>query len=127
MRITGSRVLAPPRPEGTGSGSGNREADQTASGQGRPKVGETRSAEHIVWDAPGGVQMSLIPEPGGSLQVEAAAGVVTITGEHCRHFQGEEAKKPSEVAHQILAEVHLTILTNRCQITWKSVVNSEGV
>jgi hypothetical protein len=89
-------------------------------------VGEARSAEQIVWDAPGGVQMSLIPEPEGSLRVEVEGGVVTVTGERCRHFQGEEAKRPKEVGHQILAEVHLTILTNRCQITWKRVTDSEG-
>jgi hypothetical protein len=88
-------------------------------------MGENRSAEHLLWDAPGGMQMSLIPEPGGSLLVEVANGVVTITGKQCRHLQGENAKKPKDVVHQVLAEVHLTILTPRCQITWKSVVASE--
>ena len=45
-------------------------------------MAEPQSAEQIVWDAPGGVQMSLIPEPGGSLLVEVANGVVTVSFEH---------------------------------------------
>ena len=88
-------------------------------------MAEKRDAEHIVWDGPCGVQMSLIPEPGGSLQVDVDNGVVTITGKQCRHLQGEDAKKPKDLGHQILAELHLTILTTRCQVTWKSVVASE--
>ena len=85
-------------------------------------MGENRSAEHIVWDAGNGVQMSLMPEPGGSLQVEVGNGIVTITGKQCRHLQGEI---PKGVAHQILAEVHMTILATYCQITWKSIVDAE--
>ena len=88
-------------------------------------MSEIRDAEHIAWDAPGGVQMSLFAEPGGSLQVDVDKGAVTITGKQCWHLQGEDAKKLKNVARQILAEVHLTILTTRCQITWKSVVASE--
>ena len=79
-------------------------------------------AEHICWDAPGGVQMSLTPEPGGSLQVDVRDGVVTVTGKQCRRLQGEGATKPKEVAKQVLAEVRLAIITTRCQITWKSTV-----
>ncbi len=85
-------------------------------------MGDNQHAEHIVWDAPGGVGMSLIPEPGGSLQVDVRDGVVTVTGKQCRHLQGEDARKPKDVAHQVLAEVHMTIITSRCQITWKSAV-----
>ena len=88
-------------------------------------MGENHDAEHIVWDAPGGVQSSLIPESGGSLTIEVENGVVTVTGEQCRHLQGENAKKPKDVAHQILEEVHMTILTTHCQITWKCVVAPE--
>lgn len=84
-----------------------------------------RDAEHVVWDAPGGVQMSLIPEPNGSLKIDVEDGVVAIAGKQCRQMQGDEAKKPNDIAHQTLAEVHLTILTTRCQITWKAVVTSE--
>jgi hypothetical protein len=89
-------------------------------------MGDNRRAEHIVWDAPGGVQMSLIPEPGGSLQVDVRDGVVTVTGKQCRHSQGEDARKPKDVAQQVLAEVHMTIVTSRCQITWKSAPAAEG-
>ena len=89
-------------------------------------MGDNHNAEQIVWEAPAGVQMCLIPEPGGSLQIEIGNGVVTITGKQCRHSQGEIATKPKEVAHQIFAEVHMTILTTRCQITWKSAVASEN-
>ena len=85
-------------------------------------MGENHNAEHIAWDGPAGVQMTLIPEPDGSLHVKVGIGEVTITGKQCRHLQGENAKKSKDVATQILAEVHLTIITNRCQITWKSVV-----
>jgi hypothetical protein len=86
------------------------------------QMSEPRNAEHIVWEAPAGVQMSLVPEEGGSLQVEAANGLVTITGKQCRHRQGESAKNASKTGGQSLAEVHMTVLTDRCQITWKSVV-----
>ena len=90
-------------------------------------MAEPQNAEQIVWDAPGGVQMSLIPEPDGSLLVEVADGVVTVMGRRCRHLQGENANKPSEVGHQTLAEVHMTLLTNRLQITWKCVASTQGV
>ncbi len=78
-------------------------------------------AEQIVWEAGAGVQMSLTPEPGGSLQVEVDGAAVTVHGKQCRHRQGEHAKRPKDVAHTILAEVHMTILTTHCLITWKSV------
>jgi hypothetical protein len=83
---------------------------------------DNQRAEQIVWDAPGGVQMSLIPMPGGSLLINVRDGVVTVTGEQCRHSQGEGATQPKDVAHQVLAEVRLSIITSRCQITWKSTV-----
>ena len=89
-------------------------------------MGDSQGAEHIVWDAPGGVGMSLIPEPGGSLLVEVRDGVVTITGKQCRHLQGEDARKPKDVARQVLAEVHMTLVNSRCQITWKSAVATES-
>jgi hypothetical protein len=88
-------------------------------------MGEKRNAEHIVWDAPGDIQMSLVPEPGGWLQVEVENGVVTITGEQCQHRQGEHAKKPKDVGRQILSEVQMALLTTHCQITWKAVVEAE--
>jgi hypothetical protein len=88
-------------------------------------MAEPRNAEQILWDAPGGVQMALLPQPGGSLLVEVGNGVVTITGTQCRHLQGEDARKPKEVGHQILAEVQMTLLTDRCQITWKCVAAAE--
>ena len=81
---------------------------------------ETQSAEHIVWDAPGGVQMSLVPETGGSLQVSVKEGAITVSGKQCRHLHGDD------VAHQVLAEVRLTIISTRCQITWKSSVTTES-
>jgi hypothetical protein len=70
--------------------------------------------------------MSLVPERDGSLQVDVRDGVVTLTGTQCRHAQGEDARKPKGVAQQILAEVHMTILNSRCQITWTCVVAGEG-
>jgi hypothetical protein len=87
-------------------------------------MGDSQRAEHIVWESPGGVQMSLIPEPGGSLQIDVRDGVVTVVGKQCRHSQGEDARKPKDVAHQVLAEVHMTIITPRCQITWRSAVTT---
>ncbi len=87
-------------------------------------MSDSQHAEHIVWDAPGGVQMSLIPEPDGSLQIDVRDGMVRVVGKHCRHSQGEDARKPKDVAHQVLAEVDMTIITPRCQITWKSDVAS---
>jgi len=84
-------------------------------------LGECRNAEQVAWDAPAGVQMSLTPEEGGSLQVAVENGVVTITGERCWHRQGEQAKSDSKVRGQLLSTVHLTVLTDRCLITWKSV------
>jgi len=85
-------------------------------------MGETHDAEQISWDAPGGISMTLIPEPGGVLQVRIDGEVVTLSGRHCRHLQGEEGtRKPRDVTSQLLAEVHLTLLTTRCLITWKSV------
>jgi len=89
-------------------------------------MSDDHSAEHIAWDGPGGVQSSLIPEPGGSLQVDVRDGVVTVTGKHCRHLQGENAKKPKDVARQVLDEVHLTIITSHCQITWKCTVAAQS-
>jgi hypothetical protein len=88
-------------------------------------MSENRQAEQIVWDGPGAVQMSLKPDPDGSLAVEVQNGVVTVTGKQCRHSQGEDARKPKDVAYQILTEVQMTILTTRCQITWKCVAGSE--
>lgn len=81
---------------------------------------ERREAEQTIRDAPGGVQMSLAPEPGGSLQVDVADGVVTITGKRCRHWQGERATRPTDVAHQILAVVEFSIVNSPCLITWSA-------
>lgn len=89
-------------------------------------MGDNRRAEHIVWDAPGGVQISLVPEPGGWLQVDLRDGEVTVSGKQCRHFQGEDARKPKDVARQVLADVRMTIVNSRCQITWKSAPAAEG-
>jgi hypothetical protein len=83
---------------------------------------DNQRAEQIAWEAPAGVQMSLIPEPGGSLLIDVRDGVVTVTGKQCRHSQGESATRPKDVARQVLAEVRLTIITTRCLITWKSTV-----
>ncbi len=88
-------------------------------------MGENQRAEHIVWEGPAGVHSSLIPEPGGSLQVDVRDGVVTVTGKKCRHLQGENAKKPKDVARQVLEDVHLTIITSHCQITWECTVAGE--
>jgi hypothetical protein len=85
-------------------------------------MNEHLHAEQIVWEAPGGVQMSLAPEAGGTLQVDVREGVVTVTGKQCRHSQGEAAKKPKDVASQVLADVHMTIIGSLCQITWKARV-----
>lgn len=43
-------------------------------------MNENQNAEQIVWDASGPVQMSLIPETGGSLEVrvEDGAGAVIV-------------------------------------------------
>lgn len=84
------------------------------------------SAEHIAWDGPFGAQNSLIPEPGGSLQVDVRDGVVTVIGKHCRHMQGENAKKPNDVVCQTLKDVRLTIITSHCQITWKCTVAAQS-
>jgi hypothetical protein len=94
--------------------------------RGHPDMGDNQRAEQITWDGPGGVQMSLFPEPGGSLQVDLRDGAVTITGKRCRHLQGENAKRPKDVARQVLEEVHLTIITSHCQITWKCTVAAES-
>jgi hypothetical protein len=88
-------------------------------------MNEKNNAEQIAWEAPAGVQMALRPEPGGSLHVEVANGVITITGKDCHHSQGEHAKKPKDVAHQVLAEVRMTIITDHCLVTWKAVVDEE--
>jgi len=88
-------------------------------------VRENHKAEQIVWDAPGGLQMSLRPEPAGSLAVEVAHGAINVTGKQCRHSQGEDSRNPKNVANQVLAEVEMTILTTHCQITWKCLVDSE--
>lgn len=84
-------------------------------------MNENRNAEQIVWDAPGSVQMSLIPEAGGSLQIQVEGGAVAVTGRKCRFTQGESAKKPKDVGNKVLAEVHLTIPLCRCLITWKAI------
>lgn len=60
-------------------------------------MSENQNAEQILWDAPGPVQMSLIPETGGSLQVRVEDGAVTATGRNCRLTQGESAKKPKDL------------------------------
>ena len=83
------------------------------------------NAEQISWEAPGGIQMTLIPEPGGLLRVEVANGVVTVTGSNCRHLQGEHAKNDTHVGRQVLTEVRLAIVTDRCLITWKAIVDAK--
>ena len=88
-------------------------------------MSEPRNAEHIAWEAPSGVQMTLAPEEGGSLQVLVENGVVTVTGKQCRQLQGEHATKSSKITHQILAEVQMTVITDRCQITWRCVVSGQ--
>lgn len=87
-------------------------------------MNENQNAEQIVWDAPASVQMSLIPETGGSLQVRVEDGAVTVTGRKCRLMQGESAKKPKHVGKTFLAEVQLTIPLCRCLITWKAIVST---
>lgn len=86
---------------------------------------ENSNAERISWEAPGGVQMTIVPEPGGFLRVEVANGVVTVAGKDCRHLQGEYAKNPKDVMQQILSEVTLAIITDQCLITWKAVVDAK--
>ena len=83
-------------------------------------LAEKIAALRVFDDAEGRMNVSL-KDSGGSLLVEVDHGVVTVTGKQCRHLQGEHAKKPKEVGHQSLAEVHMTLLTNHCQITWRSV------
>ena len=80
---------------------------------------EKNNAEQIVWESVGGVQMALRPEPGGTLHVEVLDGVATVTGKNCRHSEGEDTKNPKDGAHQILEEVRLAIITDRCLVTWK--------
>ncbi|MBS0262632.1 MAG: hypothetical protein JSS02_11830 [Planctomycetes bacterium] len=88
-------------------------------------MGDKQRAEQIAWDAPGGVQMSLIPQPSGSLEVDVHDGVVTVTGKQCRHLQGENGKRSPDVAAQFLEHVHMTIIASRCLITWKCDVIPE--
>ena len=50
-------------------------------------VNESRNAEVVAWESPGGVLMVLAPilDQNGSLQVSIAAGVVNVSGSHCRY------------------------------------------
>lgn len=84
-------------------------------------MNENQTAEQIAWDAPGSVQMSLVPMTGGLLQIRVEDGAVTVTGRNCRLTQGDSAKAPKDVGATYLAEVQLTIPLCRCFITWKAV------
>ena len=50
-------------------------------------VNESRNAEVVAWESPGGVLMVLAPilDQNGSLHVSIDAGVVNVSGANCRY------------------------------------------
>jgi hypothetical protein len=79
-------------------------------------------AEVIAWEAPGGIPKSLAasPDHGGSLTIRVEQGAVTIHGKQCRYVVGhpkDALTRPG--TEKVLAEVHMTLPLERCQITWK--------
>jgi hypothetical protein len=83
---------------------------------------DTGKAEVIAWEAPGGVPMLLAarPDHGSSLIIGVADGAVSVHGKQCRYVVGnpkDALTRPG--TEKVLAEIHLTLPLQRCQITWK--------
>jgi hypothetical protein len=81
-------------------------------------------ADLIAWEAPSDIPMSLapIPDRGGSLTIRVEDGAVHLHGKQCRYVIGDPKHPMTRTdTEKVLAEIHMTLPLQRCQITWKYV------
>jgi hypothetical protein len=83
---------------------------------------ENGRAEMIIWEAPGGIPMSLAasPDRGGILTIHVQDGAVTLHGKECQYVIGDRKDALTRQGTvKGLAEIHMTLPLQRCQITWR--------
>ena len=91
---------------------------------------QSRKAEVVAWESPGGVAMVLTrgSENGGTLDVCITHETVNISGRKCQyriHDIDGQLTGAKGIVEKLLSEIDITLPLSRCQITWKHVEDTD--